>query len=52
MLAQVHETNRPAEPEQLAPLLQMLAVLEYADGEPWYDIHPALVEMVQLLAGE
>ena len=52
LLAHVYETNRPEEPQQLAPLLQMLAVLEYANGEPWYDIHPALVEMVQVLARE
>ncbi len=43
LLREVQACNRLGTPEQVAPLLQILAVLEYANGEPWWDIHPALV---------
>ena len=35
-----------AAPDRLAPLLQILAVLEYADSEPWWDVHPALIPLL------
>jgi len=41
-LRAIREHNRYDEPEKVAPLLQMLAALEYANGEPWCDVHPAL----------
>jgi histone H3/H4 len=41
-LARIRATNQLDDPAQVAPLLQLLAVLEYANGEPWYDVHPVL----------
>jgi len=46
LLKRVHETNRLDEPDKIAPLLQILAVLEYANGEPWCDVHPALIDLL------
>jgi hypothetical protein len=46
ILVRVYQTNRLDEPDQVAPLLQLLAVLEYANGEPWCDIHPALEKLL------
>lgn len=42
LLQRVRGHNRMEEPDKLAPLLQILAALEYANGEPWCDVHPAL----------
>lgn len=42
LLRRLHERQCLDEPDRIAPLLQLLAVLEYANGEPWCDIHPAL----------
>jgi hypothetical protein len=47
LLKRVHTRNRLDEPDKIAPLLQILAVLEYANGEPWCDVHPALVELLE-----
>ncbi len=46
-LQKVHATNSYDEPEKIAPLLQILAALEYADDEPWCDVHPALIPLLQ-----
>lgn len=46
IMRQVHLTNRLDEPQKIAPLLQMLAVLEYADNEPWCDVHPVLLPLL------
>jgi hypothetical protein len=46
LLNDVRQNNRYDEPEKIAPLLQMLAVLEYANGEPWCDVHPALLKLL------
>ena len=46
VLRAVREHNQYDEPDKIAPLLQMLAVLEYANGEPWCDIHPALDKLL------
>ncbi len=42
LLREIRTHNRYDEPDKIAPLLQMLAVLEYANGEPWCDVHPVL----------
>jgi hypothetical protein len=47
VLQDVYQNNRLDEPDKIAPLLQILAVLEYANGEPWCDVHPALVELLE-----
>ena len=46
ILKNVHENNRIEFNEQLQPLLQLLAVLEYRNGENWFDIHPVLRKMI------
>jgi len=47
MLRQIHRSNQLDDPAKAAELLQLLAVLEYADREPWYDIHPALEQLLK-----
>jgi hypothetical protein len=46
VLRKVRRDNCLDDPDKIAPLLQILAVLEYANGEPWCDVHPALGEML------
>jgi hypothetical protein len=41
-LKKVHEHNRLEYNDRLRPLLQLLAILEYRNGENWCDIHPVL----------
>ena len=45
-LRQVRHDNRLRDPDKAAPLLQLLALLEYANDEPWYDAHPALYPLL------
>ena len=42
ILKQIRADNDLAQPDQLGPLFQSLAVLEYRNGDNWCDIHPAL----------
>ena len=42
LLREVHTHNRLDQPDQLGPLMQMLAVLEYHNIENWFDVHPVL----------
>ncbi|MBX7212833.1 MAG: hypothetical protein K1X39_02360 [Thermoflexales bacterium] len=46
-LRDVRARNQLDDPQKLAPLLQMLAAMEYADAEPWCDVHPALVSLLE-----
>jgi hypothetical protein len=46
-LEKVYRSNQYDEPQKIAPLLQILAALEYADEEPWCDVHPALIPLLQ-----
>lgn len=46
LLRDVRARNRLDEPDKIPPLLQILAVLEYANGEPWCDAHPALYRLL------
>ncbi|MFQ5616023.1 MAG: hypothetical protein ACE5GO_06150 [Anaerolineales bacterium] len=46
LLQEIRGHNQLTHPHALAPLLQMLAVLEYANGEPWCDVHPALEKLL------
>lgn len=48
LLKKVYADNRLDDPDKIAPLLQILAVLEYANGEPWCDVHPALVPLLEV----
>lgn len=48
LLKAVHAHNRLDQPDKIAPLLQILAVLEYANGgKTWCDVHPALVDLLE-----
>lgn len=47
LMKDIHATNRLDDPEKVAPLLQFLAVLEYANGDTWCDVHPALVTLLE-----
>jgi hypothetical protein len=52
LLKKVYADNRLDDPDKIAPLLQILAVLEYANGEPWCDVHPALVPLLEIKVKE
>lgn len=42
LLQGIHHRQQLDEPDKIAPLLQILAALEYSNGEPWCDVHPTL----------
>jgi hypothetical protein len=46
LLKKVAENNRLEYNERLCPLLQLLALLEYRDGENWCDVHPVLRKLI------
>lgn len=45
-LKRIHEYNRLEYNERLRPLMQLLAILEYRDGENWCDVHPVLRKLL------
>jgi hypothetical protein len=47
ILRKVHKENRLEYHERLRPLLQLLAILEYRNGENWCDIHPVLRRLIE-----
>lgn len=46
VLRAIRTHNRFDEPDKIAPLLQILAALEYSNGEPWCEVHPALNKLL------
>jgi hypothetical protein len=48
LLKKVYADNQLDDPDKIGPLLQILAILEYANGEPWCDVHPALVPLLEV----
>jgi hypothetical protein len=46
LLKKVSENNRMEYNDRLRPLLQLLALLEYRDGENWCDVHPVLRKLI------
>jgi hypothetical protein len=46
LLKKVSENNRMEYNERLRSLLQLLALLEYRDGENWCDVHPVLRKLL------
>ena len=46
VLRAIRNHNRYDEPERIAPLLQVLAALEYKNDEVWCDVHPALNKLL------
>jgi hypothetical protein len=47
ILKRVHQQNRLEYNDRLRPLLQLLAILEYRNGENWCDIHPVLRRLIE-----
>ncbi len=45
-LRKVHEHNRLEYNDRLRPLMQLLAILEYRNGDNWCDIHPVLRRLI------
>jgi hypothetical protein len=46
LLKKVAENNRLEYNDRLRPLLQLLALLEYRNGENWCDVHPVLRKLL------
>ncbi len=46
LLKQIHEHNNLEYNDRIRPLLQLLALLEYRNGENWIDIHPVLRKLL------
>jgi hypothetical protein len=46
LLKKVSENNRMEYNDRLRPLLQLLALLEYRDGDNWCDVHPVLRKLI------
>ncbi len=46
LLRMIHKTKRLEYVDRLRPLLQLLAILEYRNGENWCDIHPVLRKLI------
>jgi len=46
LLRKIQENKRLEYSDRLKPLLQLLALLEYRDGENWCDIHPVLRKLL------
>jgi hypothetical protein len=47
ILKMVREQNRLEYDGRLRPLLQLLAILEYRNGENWCDVHPVLRRLLE-----
>ncbi len=47
ILKKIHQRNHLEYDDRLRPLLQLLAVLEYRNGENWCDIHPVLRRLIE-----
>ncbi len=46
LLREAHRSNHVDQPAKAIPLMQMLALMEYNDREPWCDVHPAIIELL------
>jgi len=46
LLKRVYENNRLEYNERMRPLMQLLALLEYRNGENWCDVHPVLRKLL------
>jgi hypothetical protein len=45
-LRKIHEHHRLEYNDRLRPLLQLLAILEYRNGDNWCDVHPVLRKLL------
>ena len=46
LLKRVSENNRMEYNDRMRPLLKLLALLEYRDGDNWCDVHPVLRKLI------
>ena len=46
LLKTIYATKQLEYVDKLRPLLQLLAILEYRNGENWCDIHPVLRKLI------
>ena len=46
LLREIDKTKQLEYSDRLRPLLQLLAVLEYRNGENWCDIHPVIRKVI------
>jgi hypothetical protein len=46
LLKKIQDNNRLEYTERMTPLLQLLALLEYRNGENWCDVHPVLRKLL------
>ena len=46
LLKKIHEQNKMEYSDRIRPLMQLLALLEYRNGENWYDVHPVLRKLL------
>lgn len=46
LLQKINQTKKLQYVDRLRPLLQLLAILEYRNGENWCDVHPALRKLI------
>jgi len=52
VLGEVWRSCELRDPERLAPLFHLLAVIEYKNDENWCDVHPALAPLLAAEEGE
>ncbi|TKJ29075.1 hypothetical protein CEE39_09480 [bacterium (candidate division B38) B3_B38] len=45
LLAEVHLSHEIINEPECQTMLYNLSVLEYMDGSPWYDVHPAILQL-------
>ena len=46
ILKNIHKHNQLEYNDRFRPLLQLLAILEYRNGENWCDVHPVLRRLI------
>ncbi len=49
VLRQVRDSQELVNPAELAPLLYISAAIEYANDEPWVDVHPIVWPLLERL---
>jgi hypothetical protein len=50
LLKRLHAMPQFDQPDKLGPLLQIVAALEYANQSNWWDVHPALIPLLDEIA--
>lgn len=47
LLREIHRTKEIDNREEYRQLLHNLSVLEYSNGDIWYDVHPLVRELIE-----